>query len=180
MDSLFAPWRMQWVTRERAEDSETTCIFCDLSEQDADRENLIVARSDHVYTLLNNMPYNPGHVMIIPYHHTDEYHCLSEEILFDCMKTAQCVIAALKRSLSPAGFNIGFNIGSAGGASITDHLHMHVIPRWESDTSFMPLTANTAIIEEAIDETYERLREGLRESEFSVEGENESVYISTE
>ena len=166
MDSLFAPWRMQWVTRDRPDmDEQSDCIFCTLPEQDDDRRNNIVARSERVYLLLNNMPYNPGHLMTIPYEHTGALHGLDDRSLLDCMKTTQLATRALDDSLSTDGFNIGLNIGAAGGASITDHFHMHVIPRWKSDTSFMPLTANTSIVEEAIDETYDRLYDALLRSE---------------
>lgn len=177
MDAIFAPWRMQWVERDRPEgegkegggdgDGDRdggagACIFCALPERGDDRGALVVARSDRVYVLLNNSPYNPGHSMIVPYEHTGEYRALDEAALLDLMTTAQRIVGALDRSLSPSGFNIGFNIGAAGGASVAGHLHMHVIPRWESDTNFMPLTANTAVVEEAIDETYQRLQDALR------------------
>ena len=180
MDSIFAPWRMQWVQRDHTEDNDDVkCTFCELPEKGDDRENRIIARSDHVYVLLNNMPYNPGHSMVIPYNHANKYQHLNESILMDCMKTAQQIIAALDRSLSPSGFNIGLKLGSAGGASIPDHLHTHIIPRWKSDTSFMPLTANTAVVEEAVDETYTRLREALAENEMiSAKSESEAIYLS--
>jgi ATP adenylyltransferase len=155
---------MQWVTRERpSDDGDAECIFCALPVGESDRENNIVARSRHAYVLLNNMPYNPGHLMVLPYEHTGEFYAIDDDDLLDYMKTAQKTMYAVQEALSPDGFNVGFNIGSAGGASIDDHLHMHIIPRWESDTSFMPLTANTAIVEEAVDETYERLHDALSE-----------------
>lgn len=177
MDSLFAPWRMDWVQRESST-GDDECTFCELPARDDDRKSYIVCRTDHVYVLLNNRPYNPGHAMIIPFEHTRAFHRLDDEVLFDAMQTAQHVIEALNESLAPSGYNIGFNLGSAGGASIIDHLHMHVIPRWESDTSFMPLTANTAVVEEAIDETYDRLRDTLLENEtVSSEGEGDAVSI---
>lgn len=179
MDSLFAPWRMQWVTRERpASDGDSGCVFCDLPAGDEDRENNIVARSRHTYVLLNNRPYNPGHVMVLPYEHTGEFYTLDEEPLLDYVKTVQLVMSVVDRTLSPGGFNVGFNIGAAGGASVTEHLHMHVIPRWQSDTSFMPITANTAVVEEAVDETYERLHAGLLErSETTAHDEGSAVEI---
>ena len=165
MDSLFAPWRMQWVTRERpAGGDDSDCTFCLLPDHGEDRENNIVARSEHTFVLLNNMPYNPGHAMILPYEHVGEFQTLDGGVLVDYMRTAQLVIGAIETALEPGGFNVGFNIGAAGGASITDHLHMHVIPRWESDTSFMPLTADTAVVEEAVDETFVRLRDALLDS----------------
>ncbi len=179
MDSLFAPWRMQWVNRERPDDEDDSgCPFCALVEQGDDRASNIVARSEYTFVLLNNMPYNPGHVMVLPYAHTGEFHTLDGRVLVDCMKTTQLVVTALNESLSPGGFNVGFNIGAAGGASITDHLHLHIIPRWESDTSFLPLTANTAVVEEAVDETYERLSDALLETaQVSAAEGNDSVRI---
>lgn len=182
MDSLFAPWRMQWVNRDRSgNDTDSTCTFCSLADGGDDRTNNIVARSEYAFVLLNNMPYNPGHAMVLPYAHTGEFHALDEQTLVDCMKTTKLVTAALDESLSPSGFNIGFNIGAAGGASVTDHLHLHVIPRWESDTSFMPLTANTAVVEEAVDETYERLRDALLRLDRAEAGNGiESVEITHE
>ena len=179
MDSLFAPWRMEWVTRDRPDDGDSTCTFCSLADDGDDRSNNIVARSEDAFVLLNNMPYNPGHAMVLPYAHTGEFHALDDRTLVDCVKTTRLVTAALDESLSPSGFNIGLNIGDAGGASITDHLHVHVIPRWESDTSFMPLTANTAVVEEAVDETYDRLRDALLRHERVEAGDGtESVDIS--
>jgi ATP adenylyltransferase len=99
--------------------------------------------------------------MVLPYEHVGEFWALSEDVLLDYMTTAQLLMRTVDEALSPHGFNVGFNIGAAGGASIDDHLHMHIIPRWRSDTSFMPLTANTAVVEEAVDETYVRLQDRL-------------------
>jgi ATP adenylyltransferase len=162
MDALFAPWRMDWVTRDRPDRGDSSdCVFCALPERDNDANSLIVARSGQAYVLLNNMPYNPGHVMVIPFEHNGDVCSVSTEALFECVLLVKEVIAASDKSLSPDGFNVGMNLGSAGGASIEDHLHIHVIPRWHSDTSFMPLTANSAIVEEAVEETYDRLRDGL-------------------
>lgn len=184
MDSLFAPWRMQWVKRDRGDDPSAdpdapTCPFCALPERGADRESNVVARSESVFVLLNNMPYNPGHLMVIPYEHTGEFYTLDETVCVDWMKTAQLTIAALREALSPEGFNVGVNVGAAGGASITDHLHMHVIPRWGSDTNFLPLTANTAVVEEAVAETYTRLQTALVEfDEVQSSEEDDAVRIS--
>lgn len=162
MNTLFAPWRMKWVTRDREDDSgEYECLFCNLPDRGADQENLVVARSEHVYVLLNNRPYNPGHVMIIPFEHVGTINDLEDDLLLDMVRTMRALVRAIKAGLSPQGFNIGFNIGDAGGASIPDHVHMHVVPRWGNDTTFMPLTANTAIVEEAVAETYDRIHNGL-------------------
>lgn len=178
MDSLFAPWRMEWVDRDRSEDdADVECLFCHLPERGNDADNLVVARSDHCYVVLNNMPYNPGHVMTVPFDHEGEFHRLEETVLVDCMRTTQRVMAALEESLAPEGFNVGINLNAAGGASITDHMHVHVIPRWESDTSFMPLTANTAIVEEAVRETYDRVREALLLEDHATRGEGTDAVV---
>lgn len=178
MDSLFAPWRMEWVKQDRPDTIENdSCTFCALPDAGNDRKQNIVARSEHTYILLNNMPYNPGHVMVIPFEHTGEFHSLDETVLVDQIKTTKLTIAALEEALSPHGYNLGCNIGAAGGASITHHLHMHIIPRWGNDTSFMPLTANTAIVEEAVQETFIRLRDALLEYE-STAATNEDAAVA--
>lgn len=182
MDALFAPWRMQWVTRERPPETEgDDCVFCALPAAESDRENNIVARGERTYVLLNNMPYNPGHVMVLPYEHAGEIQTVDHETLVELVQTMQRVVAAIESALDPDGFNVGFNVGSAGGASITDHLHMHVIPRWSSDTSFLPLTANTAVVEEAVDETYVRLKAALLDIDDTSAGNGtEAVSIDCE
>ena len=178
MDALFAPWRMDWVNRDRSdEDDAPDCVFCALPDRDSDEDSLIVARSNHAFVLLNNMPYNPGHAMVVPFTHGGEFSEISTAKLHECMLLSQEVVGAAEDTLAPDGFNIGFNVGSAGGASINDHLHMHIIPRWHSDTSFMPLTANTAIVEEAITETYDRLRDALQESEAATKSTGQSSVV---
>lgn len=162
MDSLFAPWRIDWVERDSAEDEIQGCAFCELPERDADRDVRIVARNDVAYVLLNNYPYNPGHAMVIPYEHHAEYRALSESVLLGHSRLTQQTIEALDRTLSPDGFNTGMNLGdgSAGG-SINDHVHTHVIPRWRGDTNFMPVVSDTRVIVEALEDTYERLHDAF-------------------
>ncbi|WP_254544713.1 HIT family protein [Halomarina pelagica] len=173
---------MQWVNRDRDEEADdSSCTFCALPKRGDDRGTNVVARSEHVYVLLNNMPYNPGHLMVIPYDHGGKFHVLDEATVVDCIRTAQTAIAALNDALSPGGYNVGFNVGNAGGASIADHLHMHVIPRWESDTSFLPLTANTAVVEEAVAETYDRVSAALLDRELArPHPERDSVLLAGE
>lgn len=158
MDSMFAPWRMDWVTREDSNEGIDGCVFCELPEADTDQETRIIARSDHSYVLVNKAPYTPGHVLVIPHSHAGDLIELETETIQDVFMLTKQTTAAIEHALRPDGFNIGMNIGKAGGASVEDHVHMHVIPRWHGDTTFMPTTANTKIIAEALDETYERLR----------------------
>ena len=174
MDQLFAPWRIEWVEREG--DSEG-CAFCELPERDTDDESGIVARSDHAFCLLNNYPYNPGHVMVIPYRHTAAYGSLDEEEVLDHARLVQRTIRALDAALDPDGHNTGMNLGNAAGGSIADHLHTHVVPRWEGDTNFMPVVGDTKVIVEAIDDTYERLYEAFSAQEATHEGDTGGAVI---
>ncbi|MFC7153939.1 HIT family protein [Halomarina halobia] len=160
MEQLVAPWRIEWVERDRSDDVDG-CVFCELPEGTNDRRNRIVARSEHAYVLLNNFPYNPGHAMVIPYRHTGDYRDLDDEELLDHARLKQATFDALEAALGPDAFNAGLNLGGAAGGSITDHLHTHVVPRWGGDTNFMPVIADTKVIVEAIDETYDRLHEAF-------------------
>ncbi|GGN93151.1 MULTISPECIES: HIT family protein [Haloarcula] len=161
MDSVFAPWRIDWVEREN-ENPDADCVFCAFREGDADRENNVVARSDHAFVLLNNYPYNPGHVMVVPHDHTGEYGELDDETLLDHAHLKQRCFDALEAGLGPDAYNAGLNLGgSAAGGSIDDHLHTHVVPRWEGDTNFMPVVSDTKVIVEAVEDTYDRLHDAF-------------------
>jgi len=156
MEQVFAPWRIEWV--ERDGDDVDACVFCELPAQEDDRANHVVARSDHAFVLLNNYPYNPGHAMVIPRVHTGEYGDLDDEVLLDHARLKQHTFAALDGAFDPNGFNAGLNLGASSGGSIGDHLHTHVVPRWNGDTNFMPVISDTTVIVEALDDTYDRVR----------------------
>jgi ATP adenylyltransferase len=157
MDQLFAPWRIEWVEREESETDEG-CPFCTLPAADDDRENRIVARSEHSFVLLNNYPYNPGHAMVIPRRHTGDYGDLDDAELLDHARLKQRTLAALESGLDPDGCNAGLNLGGpAAGGSIGDHLHTHLVPRWSGDTNFMPVVSDTTVIVEAVADTYDHL-----------------------
>jgi ATP adenylyltransferase len=164
MDQVFAPWRIEWVERDDEEGIEG-CVFCEFPEANDDRNNLVVARSDHAFTMFNNYPYNPGHAMVIPREHTGDYRDLSEEVLLNHARLKQRTFDALETALSPDGFNAGLNLGEGAGGSISDHLHTHIVPRWEGDTNFMPVISDTKVIVEAVNETYDRVREAFGEQE---------------
>jgi ATP adenylyltransferase len=167
MDQLFAPWRIEWVERDddQAVDGDgsgdadgTDCPFCRLPAADDDRANRVVARSEHAFVLLNNYPYNPGHVMVIPFRHTGDFGALSDAELLDHARLKARTLSALEAGLGPDGVNAGENLGgSAAGGSIDDHLHTHVVPRWTGDTNFMPVIADTKVLVQALDDTYDRL-----------------------
>jgi len=160
MDQLFAPWRIEWVTRDGG--SVEGCPFCVLPDRDDDRASRIVARSDHAFVILNNYPYNPGHAMVVPYGHEGDYRALDDAALLDHARLKQRTFDAMDAAFAPDGYNAGLNLGGgAAGGSIDDHLHTHVVPRWDGDTNFMPVVADTKVIVEAVDDTYDRLRDAF-------------------
>ncbi|TMT85441.1 HIT domain-containing protein [Haloterrigena sp. H1] len=178
MEQVFAPWRIEWIRREDKNAEIEGCVFCELPEQEADRENLIVARSDHAFVMLNNYPYNPGHTMVIPHTHTGEYGVLEDEILLDHARLKQRTFDALETALEPDGFNAGLNLGNGAGGSIDDHLHTHVVPRWQGDTNFMPVLSDTTVIVEALEETYDHVRDAFAaQNGATVPGEDRAVEI---
>ncbi|UIP01117.1 HIT domain-containing protein [Halobaculum sp. CBA1158] len=182
MEQVFAPWRIEWVEREDEDDAIDGCPFCVLPEREDDRESRIVARSDRAFVLLNNYPYNPGHAMVIPRVHEGEFTALDERALLEHARLKQRTIRALSASLGPDGVNTGMNLGgSAAGGSIDDHVHTHVVPRWEGDTNFMAVISETKVIVEALDDTWERLRDAFAEQAGArVDGDDEAVRFSLE
>ena len=156
MEQLFAPWRIEWVTRD--DDDVDGCPLCVLPDRDDDRANLIVARSDHAFVILNNYPYNPGHAMVVPDRHDGDYRALDTDELLDHARLKQRTIDAVEAAFDPDALNVGLNLGGGpAGGSIDDHLHTHVVPRWSGDTNFMPVVADTKVIVEAVTDTYDRL-----------------------
>jgi len=152
MITLWAPWRMQYIGGPKADG----CILCEKIEGD-DEKNLVLARGDHAYVLVNIYPYNSGHLMIAPYRHLDCLEKLSPEEMAEMMTWARKSEQALRAAFDAEGFNIGINIGKVAGAGIDGHVHMHVVPRWNGDTNFMPVLGETKVIPEYLEETYAKL-----------------------
>jgi len=162
MEQVFAPWRIDWVERPSKNESFDDCVFCELPDRTADRENYLLARDDHAYVLLNNYPYSPGHAMVIPHTHTGEYRDLDDETLLAKERLVQRTLEAMDEALDPDGYNVGYNLGGgAAGGSIGDHLHAHIVPRWSGDTNFMPVISETKVIVEAVADSYDRLHEAF-------------------
>ena len=176
MDRLFAPWRIEWVRRD---DDETIdgCPFCVLPERRTDRESRVVARSDRSFVLLNNYPYNPGHVMVVPDRHTGDYADLDDAELLDHARLKQRTLDAVDDAFGPDAFNAGLNLGGPAGGSIDDHLHTHVVPRWEGDTNFMPVISDTKVLVEALDDTYDRVHEAFSAQAGATTSETGAVAI---
>jgi len=133
------------------------CILCDRPKGKEDKASLILYRGERNFVMLNKYPYNPGHLMVSPYRHVPTLEDLSDEELWEHADLVRRSTRALRRAFQPAAFNIGINIGRTAGAGIGDHIHTHVVPRWEGDTNFMPVVANTRVLPEGLASTYDRL-----------------------
>lgn len=142
---------------------DNVCIFCDKPGQDRDVENLILYRGKTHFIIMNAYPYNNGHMMVVPYRHTSSLQGWSDLERQEMMELADLGVAVLRKTMNPDGFNIGINMGQVAGAGIADHVHLHIVPRWNGDTNFMPVLADTRVIPEHIAATYQKLRDALRD-----------------
>jgi ATP adenylyltransferase len=160
MDYLPAPWRARYVQTPH---EETGCIFCTSVQAGRDREKFILYRGKYNFVILNRYPYTPGHIMIAPYRHLDSIIKAGKAAAREMMDLLQESLRILERRYKPQGFNSGMNMGRAGGAGISEHYHMHCLPRWTGDSNFMPLTGDTRVFIETLDQTYERLLPDFRD-----------------
>lgn len=154
MDHLWSPWRFRYVTKA---DETPGCVFCRKISEGNDRENLIVYRAEHCFIILNLYPYTSGHLMIVPYAHVSTLEDASTESLAEMMKLTALASRNLQSVYKPKGLNIGMNIGQCAGAGIAEHIHMHVLPRWPGDVNFITTIAETRVMPEELDVTYDRL-----------------------
>jgi len=134
------------------------CVLCEKPKQDNDAASYILYRGGKNFVIMNTYPYNPGHLMIAPYRHVANLEDLTTEELHEHIEIVSRSIKVLREAFNPGGFNVGINMGKAAGAGITDHVHTHVVPRWQGDTNFMPVFADVRVIPQALAETYEQLR----------------------
>lgn len=155
MDRLWTPWRLGYVTTASKE--SPGCVFCDALSRDSDAP-LIVFRGASCYVILNLYPYNNGHLMVVPRRHVGRLAGLSSEELMEMMGLTRAVEMALQELYQPHGFNMGLNLGKPAGAGVLDHLHMHVVPRWNGDTNFMTVVGETRVLPEELAQTADRLR----------------------
>ncbi|MBN1572575.1 MAG: HIT domain-containing protein [Deltaproteobacteria bacterium] len=155
-ENLWAPWRIEYIKGEGSR--EKGCIFCNRLKEERDRENLILARGDHSFIIMNRYPYNNGHLMVTPYRHIGDILKLKREELLEIFSLVKVSTEAISRTMNPSGFNIGMNLGKVAGAGVDDHIHVHVVPRWEGDTNFMPVLGEVKVISEHILSTYDTLK----------------------
>jgi ATP adenylyltransferase len=153
-DRLWAPWRLQYIRGKKTEE----CIFCTKPALD-DESALIVRRGERCFVMLNAFPYTSGHVMIAPYEHVADLTALDETTALELIGLTQESIRAIRVAYGPEGFNVGANLGTVAGAGIADHLHFHVVPRWEGDTNFMSVIGEVRVLPESLEDTQRRLKE---------------------
>lgn len=159
---MWAPWRMAYVSAEHDHEFEGTgCVFCDLPAQGDDARALILARGQHCFVIMNAYPYASGHLMVVPYSHLDRLTDMPQDAVAEMMELARTAQVVLSEAMHPHGFNLGMNQGSAAGAGIADHLHLHLVPRWSGDTNFMPVTGDVRVMPQSLEETYAMLKPGF-------------------
>jgi ATP adenylyltransferase len=157
---LWAPWRIEYITAPK----EGVCIFCAAAAAataNGGAAQQPLERGERCFTLLNAFPYGPGHLMVAPLRHVGELEELSDDELLETTQMARRAVRALRDVMTPDGFNLGLNLGKVAGAGIADHLHLHVVPRWDGDNNFMPVLADTHVISQALEDTRAALIEAL-------------------
>ena len=152
---LWAPWRLEYVGQA---DEQNGCIFCSAAEAE-DEPGLVVRRGNKAFALLNKYPYASGHLMVAPYRHVGEFSELDDEEALEIHRLSSQGMGALAQLYGPQGFNLGWNLGRIAGAGVTDHVHLHLVPRWAGDTNFMPVLADVKVLPEHLAETRRKLAE---------------------
>jgi ATP adenylyltransferase len=156
VERLWTPWRRAFI--EGGDKRSGECFLCAIAAEHDDRGNLVLLRAERAFVLLNLYPYNSGHLLVAPFTHTGDLATLDPCIANDLTHLTQRCVGALQQAYTPEGFNVGMNLGKPAGAGVPDHLHVHVVPRWTGDTNFMPILAETKVLPETLDQTYERLK----------------------
>jgi len=160
VETLFAPWRFEYVTTVDQRDRDA-CIFCRALTAERDRDTLTLLRRNRCFALLNLYPYTSGHCMVAPNAHVSDLEQLDEATLAEIIITARSLLRALRVAYAPHGFNVGFNVGAAAGAGIEEHLHLHIVPRWRGDTNIMGVISETRVIPEDLGTTFDKLRTAI-------------------
>ncbi len=157
MEIKWTPWRSSYIKGDASREAEG-CPLCSAYRAGDDAARLVLYRGTNVYVLMNLYPYNPGHLMVVPYDHTAKFDALETATATEIMCLGQACTRILAETMQPHGFNLGMNLGRVAGAGIDEHLHLHVVPRWNGDTNFLPLIGGVKLVPEAIDDTYAELR----------------------
>ncbi len=157
---LWAPWRMKYIESAAAGEEEE-CFLCKNPTLEDSSANLILHRGQHCFVIMNLYPYNNGHLMVAPYRHEMEFQNLTSEEIVEIGELTKMSLRALDETMHPHGFNVGWNLGRVAGAGVEEHLHQHIVPRWDGDTNFMPIIGETKVISESLQESWRRLKEAF-------------------
>jgi len=160
MDALHAPWRIEYILAPK-QPPPSGSLFVDIAQSNDDEANLVIARDRTCYAVLNRYPYVGGHLMVVPYKLVPDFNGLTDDEMLGLLQLTRRCQNALTQVMKPDGFNIGANLGKCAGAGITEHLHIHVVPRWHGDTNFMPVLGSTTVVPEALTEVAAKLRAAL-------------------
>ena len=161
MDRLWAPWRLSYVASAKPPTEHDPCFICQGLAEKNDRDNLIAWRGMKCVVVLNRFPYNNGHLLVAPNAHKAELHELDAEEILEMQQTIAQLVGVLREMMKPEGFNVGLNLGKVAGAGLPGHLHWHIVPRWNGDTNFMSVLADTRVIVQSLDQFYTYLTEHL-------------------
>lgn len=156
VEKLWAPWRVEYIRNPG-----TGCFFCQGLKMKDHKKALIVEKHDRAFSLLNRYPYNNGHLMVAPIRHIGNLELLDDEELLSVHNLLRRAMKSITMTMQPQGFNIGINQGRVAGAGVVDHIHIHLVPRWQGDTNFMPVLSDTKVVSESLLATYEKIRDGL-------------------
>jgi ATP adenylyltransferase len=163
MDYLWTPWRYAYISSASQQPDESGCIFCELPKL-SDASAKIVYRGNLCYIILNSFPYTSGHVMVVPFAHQGELEKLAPPAATEMMALSQKIEGVLRRVYSADGVNLGMNLGRAAGAGVAGHLHLHILPRWIGDTNFMTTAAETRVLPESLEDSYQKIRGAIERS----------------
>ncbi len=161
MENIWAPWRMKYINKEHK--GYEKCVFCEKLADDKDSENLILHRGKDSFIIMNLYPYISGHLMVLPNKHTSNFTSLTENESIEINAMLKKSIKALEKAISPHAFNIGLNLGRQAGAGIAEHIHWHIVPRWEADTNFMPIINNIRIVPQSLKDTFQLLKKAIND-----------------
>jgi ATP adenylyltransferase len=161
METLHAPWRIQYILAPKTPPPSGVSIFTRIAQDSDDEANYVIARAKTCYAVLNSYPYNGGHLLVVPYKQTADLNELTDEEMLELMVLTRRCQNALVKVMNPQGFNVGLNLGRVAGAGVAEHLHFHLVPRWTGDTNFMPVTGQTTVLAEALVDIARKLRAAL-------------------
>jgi ATP adenylyltransferase len=161
-ERMWAPWRGNYILE--ANKPQKNCLFCEMGKKKESKQDLLLYFSEFSFVIMNKFPYNNGHIMVVPKKHADSPEKLSEQEYLDLSKVLKLSLNVIKNVYNPQGCNIGMNLGKVAGAGIDEHIHYHIVPRWNGDTNFLPVFTEVKVIPEHIETSYDRILEGFRKT----------------